>query len=297
MRQPVAGRTQGYCIPNDNPFVGQSNALEEFWSIGLRNPFRLSLEPTTGEVWVADVGGQTYEEINILGRGTNHWWRIREGARWIHRLAQGAVLEHGVATEPLYAYRHLNLRTCVIGGTHYQGDKHPELRGGYIFTDCTSGEVFVLRREPSGEVRVEPIARIQNVGARGIVSVDQVGEDIVLTRIGDWSVPSGEILTLERRRVGEQEPQPEPLTAKASYAALCARCHGDAGKPGDLMVPAPADFTSKAWQARTTDERILAVIRNGGEASGLSATMPPWAGVLSDEQLRELVPYVRSMGR
>ncbi len=296
VRQPVAGRTQGYCIPNDNPFVGQSEALEEFWSIGLRNPFRLSLEPTTGEVWVADVGGHRYEEINIVGRGTNHWWRLKEGHAWLREKLRGTVPEHGVPTEPLYAYPHLNLRTCVIGGTHYYGDKHPELRGGYIFTDCTSGEVFVLRREADGGIRVEPIARVENIAGRGIVSVDQVGEDIVLTRKGDTEKPSGQILTLERRGEGEQESHEAPLTAGATFMALCARCHGEAGKPSAAMLPAPADFTSIGWQERTTDEQMLIVIRNGGVASGLSSAMPPWVGVLSDEQLRNLVPYIRSMG-
>ena len=63
------------------------------------------------------------------------------------------------------------------------------------------------------------------------------------------------------------------------------------------MLPAPADFTSLDWQSRTSDERILSVVRNGGKASGLKAEMPPWTGVLTDEQLRDLVPYIRSLAQ
>jgi glucose/arabinose dehydrogenase len=72
LRQPLSGKTGNYFIPNDNPFVGQPDALEEFWAIGLRNPFRIAFDSATGRLWTGDVGSTEWEEVNILENGGNY---------------------------------------------------------------------------------------------------------------------------------------------------------------------------------------------------------------------------------
>lgn len=78
-KQPLKGKTQEYYIPNDNPFVGYPDALEEFWSIGLREPFRMDFDRLTKQLWVGEVGEITSEEINIASKGSNHQWQYAEG--------------------------------------------------------------------------------------------------------------------------------------------------------------------------------------------------------------------------
>ena len=88
--------------------------------------------------------------------------------------------------------------------------------------------------------------------------------------------------------------------APAIYAERCSSCHGDEGRgdgpAGRSLDPAPRNFSDRAWQATTSDERIRAVIRSGGRAVGLSASMAPHSD-LSDEQLDALVSYIRLVGR
>jgi cytochrome c oxidase cbb3-type subunit 3 len=85
---------------------------------------------------------------------------------------------------------------------------------------------------------------------------------------------------------------------KGKYATLCASCHGAAGK-GDGMAsnPKPRNFTDKSWQSKTDDAKIAKVIKEGGMAAGLSALMPPWGAVLSDEEVDAMVKLVRSFGK
>ena len=91
-RQPVdaeappsgwpASFTQGYFIPDDNPWQSPDGSrLEEFWAIGARSPYRLTIDRPTGEIWVGDVGQSLEEEINRIERGANYQWPFREGAK------------------------------------------------------------------------------------------------------------------------------------------------------------------------------------------------------------------------
>ena len=83
-RQPDRGTTANYYIPSDNPFVGVPNALEEFYALGLRNPYRMSLDPLTARIFMGDVGNFSKEEINVIEPsdppGLNFQWSKIEGA-------------------------------------------------------------------------------------------------------------------------------------------------------------------------------------------------------------------------
>lgn len=87
---------------------------------------------------------------------------------------------------------------------------------------------------------------------------------------------------------------------KAKYDQLCANCHGTTGKgdgpTGAALDPQPRDMTDPEWQESTSDEKIAKVIQDGGAASGLSPLMPPFGGSLSDQDVENLVAYIRSFG-
>ena len=91
----------------------------------------------------------------------------------------------------------------------------------------------------------------------------------------------------------------DPVSAK--FNSLCSSCHGADGKADGAaaaaMNPKPRNFHDKEWQAKVTDEHIAGVIKNGGASAGLSATMPPWGAVLSDDEVKGLVEKIRGYGK
>lgn len=148
LRIDVSGEN-GYRVPDDNPFRDRDGARPEIWALGLRNPWRCSFDRETREFWIADVGQNRWEEINVLpageGAGANFGWRLREGDRRTPQVG-GAVPEHHV--EPVYTYDHGNGPRdglSVTGGYVYRGPVE-ELRGRYLFADYQNQRVwsFVL---------------------------------------------------------------------------------------------------------------------------------------------------------
>ena len=141
-RQPEGGHTQGYFIPNDNPFVGVPNAMEEFYALGFRNPYGFSFDRATGELWAADVGDTWREEVDLVVRGGNYEWPYREG-----ELLRGTTPPTiGISHPPKYVYTHADQGdlTAVLGGYVYRGQQMPELVGQYIYSDWPSCHVWAL---------------------------------------------------------------------------------------------------------------------------------------------------------
>ncbi|MFQ5822562.1 MAG: PQQ-dependent sugar dehydrogenase [bacterium] len=132
-----------YGIPPDNPFVGNTQGLkEEIWAYGLRNPWRFSIDPVTGELWVGDVGQNLWEEVDLIEKGKNYGWRIMEG---FHCFNPSNCDPTGLAL-PIVEYGH-NLGCSITGGYIYRGSLQPELEGAYIYGDYCSGRIWMLRHE------------------------------------------------------------------------------------------------------------------------------------------------------
>ncbi len=141
-RQPEGGHTQGYFIPNDNPFVGVPNAMEEFFALGFRNPYGFSFDRQTGALWAADVGDTWREEIDLVVKGANAEWPYREGD-----VLRGTVPPTlGTPMSPKFTYTHAEMGdlTSVLGGYIYRGSELPELTGQFIYTDWPSCRVWAL---------------------------------------------------------------------------------------------------------------------------------------------------------
>ncbi|MCU1305996.1 MAG: hypothetical protein JWN45_691 [Acidobacteriaceae bacterium] len=129
-----------YPVPPDNPFVS-SNALPEIWAFGLRNPWRISFDRSTGRLFAGDVGGDRFEEVDIIQRGLNYGWNIMEGA---HCLNPPSGCNMSGLTLPIAEYDHSE-GDAIIGGYVYAGSAIPALRQAYIFGDLSSGKIWILR--------------------------------------------------------------------------------------------------------------------------------------------------------
>lgn len=133
LRIDVRG-SEPYSVPADNPFV--QSAAPEVWSYGLRNPWRFSFDRATGDLYIADVGEQTWEEIDVStaaqgnGKGVNYGWNIMEGA---HCFLANDCDQNGL-TLPLVEYNHQE-GCSVTGGYVYRGSAIPALQGHYLYAD------------------------------------------------------------------------------------------------------------------------------------------------------------------
>lgn len=138
---------KNYAVPQDNPFVGRENARPEIWAYGLRNVWRMSFDRQTGTLWAADVGQDTWEEINIIVRGGNYGWNLREG---MHKFGRHGSGPREDLIEPIWEYHH-DIGKSVTGGHVYRGSRVPELRGAYVYADYVTGKVWALRYDETTE--------------------------------------------------------------------------------------------------------------------------------------------------
>jgi glucose/arabinose dehydrogenase len=136
-----------YAIPADNPFVGKEGARGEIWAYGLRNVWRFAFDGETGVLWAADVGQDTFEEIDLIVKGGNYGWNIREGLHPFILKRQkppaNDVKPAGII-DPIWEYDH-NVGKSITGGFVYRGKKIPELQGAYIYADYVAGKLWALR--------------------------------------------------------------------------------------------------------------------------------------------------------
>jgi glucose/arabinose dehydrogenase len=141
---PAGGRAYG--IPADNPFADGQGGAPEVWIYGARNPWRLAFDPATDDLWIADVGQNSVEEIDLLpaadggGRGANLGWNEMEGSEPFEggENPEGAVL-------PIFEYDRDDGGCSVTGGVVYRGSAIPGLVGAYLFTDYCDGRIRAIR--------------------------------------------------------------------------------------------------------------------------------------------------------
>lgn len=135
---------EGYAVPKDNPFVGRTGARPEIWSLGWRNPWRISFDRETKLMYVGDVGQNKWEEIHVCVKpGENYGWRFYEGTHEFN-LNSGPMPKDLIM--PIKEYSH-DLGLSVTGGYVYRGKKYPSLVGWYIYGDYSSGRIWGLKYE------------------------------------------------------------------------------------------------------------------------------------------------------
>ncbi len=165
------GNGKNYGIPNDNPFVKEKDAKPEIWAYGLRNPWRFSFDKETGELFCADVGQNTWEEIDIIRKGKNYGWKIMEGN---HCFYPSTNCDQKNLEKPIAEYDH-KVGVSVTGGYVYRGKNVPELKGKYIFGDW-KGKLFYL--EKSGDTWKMQDLTVPGKNDNDMdVSINSFGED------------------------------------------------------------------------------------------------------------------------
>jgi hypothetical protein len=147
-----------YAVPASNPFVGQAGARGEIWALGLRNPWRFSFDRRSGDLFTADVGQGTWEEINVQpaasAGGENYGWRLMEGA---HCYNPATGCDPGGLTYPALEYPHTGGNCSVTGGYRYRGTAFPFLDGTYLFGDFCTGIIWGGRRGGNGPWRMQQL--------------------------------------------------------------------------------------------------------------------------------------------
>jgi glucose/arabinose dehydrogenase len=169
LRINVTG-TETYTVPGDNPFLGRSDARPELWALGVRNPWRFAFDRATGDLYIADVGQNQYEEVDFQSAaspgGENYGWNVMEAS---HCFEPPAGCDAAGLVAPVAEYEHTQ-GCSITGGYIYRGTRYPQMAGVYFFGDFCSGNIWGLRQEASGEWKM---ALLLNTG----VSISSFGED------------------------------------------------------------------------------------------------------------------------
>lgn len=189
-----------YSIPSDNPFVADGND-DEIWAFGLRNAWRSSFDRATGDLWIADVGQNNWEEINIQpagsSGGTNYGWRCYEGNNAFNTAGCASA---STMTFPIHVFNHSTdgFSCSVTGGYVYRGPIC-DLRGTYFFADYCSNRIKSFRYDgasvteftdrtseldPPGSLAINSITSFGEDNAGNLYIVDQSGEVFRMIRSG-----------------------------------------------------------------------------------------------------------------
>jgi glucose/arabinose dehydrogenase len=174
-------RGDPYAIPPDNPFVGRAGARGEIWAYGLRNPWRFAFDRTAGLLYIADVGQNRWEEVNVApasAGGLNYGWNLTEGN---HCFPSDPCDRTGL-TPPVLEYSH-DEGCSVTGGHVYRGRAIPELVGHYFYADYCRGWIRSFRYTSEG-VRDAQTWSVGNVGMITSFGEDSDGELYVLSQDG-----------------------------------------------------------------------------------------------------------------
>jgi glucose/arabinose dehydrogenase len=166
-----------YAIPKDNPFVNEKDTKPEIYCLGVRNPWRMAFDRKTGQGWFGEVGQNLWEEINLIEKGGNYGWSVRES---LHPFGPKGTGPQPGMIEPIWEYHH-SVGKSITGGHVYRGTNLPELDGLYLYADYVSGKLWALKYD-FDKKRVVANRTIKDVGSP-ILSYgeDESGEVYLMT--------------------------------------------------------------------------------------------------------------------
>ncbi|MGO9470462.1 MAG: PQQ-dependent sugar dehydrogenase [Isosphaeraceae bacterium] len=236
---------KAYRVPVDNPFINVKGARPEIWAFGFRNPWKMSVDRTTGELWVGDVGWELWEMIEKVERGGNYGWSVMEGPQPVHvegRRGPAPILP------PTKAHPHSEAAS-ITGGYVYRGARLPELAGTYIYGDFQTGTVWGLRYQGGTIIWQRELARTP----------------LHLVAFGETN--GGELYQVDHDRTHQiyrLVPNPAarttndfPRTLSQTGLFASTRDH----QPAAGVVP--YSVNSELWSDGATAERLLAIPGTG----------------------------------
>ncbi len=245
---PDPGRA--YSVPADNPFVGRAGARPETWAYGLRNPWRLSVDPATGHIWVGNNGQDLWEQIYLVSRGANYGWSVYEGS---HPFYLNRQMGPDPLSPPMFEHPHSEARS-MTGGITYHGRKYPELAGAYIYGDYSTGKIWGALVDKDRKVHwhrelADTTLQITSFG------VDAEGELLITDHQGGGQ---GGLYTLEPNL---DAPRPEDFPHTLSESGLFKSVPGHVVQDGLI----PYSVNAPLWSDGTYKERFIAMPENAGE--------------------------------
>lgn len=251
-----ASFTQGYYIPDDNPWLDPAGGnLEEFWTIGLRSPHSMHFDSGTGDIWIAEVGQGLREEITVARKGGNHQWPFKEG------FANGPYLKPspliGTEVPPVFDYPRW-VGGCVIGGIVYRGSLHAgALTGKYIFGDHNSRALYALTRPETGAATAEYLTSVFRYGGnkQGLSGIcEGPDKEVYFMELGENGTDTGKIYRLVRS--GQPVADPPQLLSQTGVFSDLSNLTPVAG----LM---PYEVNSPLWSDGAEKKRWIAIPNNG----------------------------------
>lgn len=228
-----------YTIPQSNPFA-ISGGRPEIYAYGLRNPWRWNFDKQTGLLWLADVGQNQYEEINIITKGSNYGWRCLEG---LHITSNNCTTS-GPYVAPVAEYDHSE-GFSVTGGYVYRGPAIPGLNGVYIFGDFGSGNIWGLFAESNGKYRRE-LLNSSNLNISSFAESNE-GELYIVNYSGD--------LYRITPASGNNTPMPAAFLSKTGCVQASAPRQASTS-----MIP--YDINEPFWSDNAEKERFIALPNN-----------------------------------
>jgi uncharacterized repeat protein (TIGR03806 family) len=249
---------QTYRIPEDNPFVGRAGIRPETWAYGLRNPWRITADRESGQIWVGQNGQDLREYAHLLERGANYGWSAYEGSR---PFIDGRLQGPSPLTPPTIEHDHSAFRS-LTGGFVYRGARFPELTGGYVYGDYGTGRVWAAKHD----------------GKKLLWNRELTDTPFAITGFG--TTPEGDILIADHSgdALYRLEPAP-PADAKAQpFPTLLS----EAGlfESTRTLTPAagvqPYTINAPAWHDGAESERLLALPGNASAELNSNEKISAW---------------------
>jgi uncharacterized repeat protein (TIGR03806 family) len=225
---PDPGRAYG--VPKDNPFVTRPGARPELWAYGLRNPWRLSYDAPSGQLWVGNNGQDLWEQIYLIQKGGNYGWSLTEGSHvfYAHRQAGPDTI-----LPPTAEHHHSEARS-LTGGQVYRGARLPELIGVYLYGDWSTGRVWGIKHDGTKVTwHRELVDTPFNITGFG---TDHAGELYVIDQ-GSGYYRLDPTTDADR----PSEPFPTKLSATGLFASVADHQPHPAALPFEVSAPQWAD--------------------------------------------------------
>ena len=235
---PDPGRN--YSVPKDNPFVDRPGARPELWAYGLRNPWRLSYDRPSGQLWVGNNGQDLWEQVYLIQKGANYGWSLTEGS---HIFQAQRKAGPDPISPPAAEHPHSEARS-LTGGRVYRGSRLPELVGAYIYGDWSTGRVWGVRHDGKQATwQNELVDTPFNITGFG---TDHSGELYIIDQGSGF-------YRLEPTTEADRPTQPFPR--KLSETGLFASVPGHKPHPATI----PYEVVAPQWADGATMERFVAL--------------------------------------
>jgi glucose/arabinose dehydrogenase/mono/diheme cytochrome c family protein len=234
---PANGKPYG--IPSDNPFLKTPGARPETWAYGFRNPWRMTIDRPTGDIWVAENGQDLWEYARIVHKGENYGWPVYEGSHDFHQNRMPLLVP---PSKPLVEHSHTDFRS-MTGGIVYRGTKFPDLYGHYIYGDHSTGQIWAALQKDGKLVEDKQIAR--NFGITNFCETPQ-GDILVIDHLGS---------IISKLAVPPPAAPAPPFPTKLSETGLFTNTASLTPQPGVI----PYEVISPGWHDGATMERYVAL--------------------------------------